>query len=145
MKHLTNLTFVLAIIIFAALGVHCGKEKTLAGPREGPPATLVGSWSWQKSVGGIAGVTLTPQSTGHTQGLVFRSYGICERYRDDTLIVAGQYSIAREKTWAFPDTVAVIYYQNNWQEPQATQIRGDTLELVDLCIDCFGHTYVRVR
>ncbi len=36
------------------------------------PAIIMGKWQWVSSVGGIAGMTYTPASTGATETLVFQ-------------------------------------------------------------------------
>ena len=98
------------------------------------------TWDWVQSRGGIAGVTLTPASTGYTQRAIYRSDGKYELYRNDSLIQSTTYSISQKEINGAPQSVIAYADQSI---PQVLQLRSDTLELVDQCTDCFDHIWVK--
>jgi hypothetical protein len=129
---------------FAGLGVEPGLAgrgswvawKTILDP------VLFGQWKWVKSVGGIAGVELTPPPEQH---LAFGPDGTVARYRDGTLVLSTNYTIVREVQPLFgPDTLDVIHYSGS-SLSQAFTIQHASLILSDQCIDCFVHLYTRIR
>ena len=102
---------------------------------------LYGSWTWAQSSGGIAGITLTPPPSGRIE---FTRNGDFRSFRSDTLLIASMFTIRRERTSFSPDVVPVIHYRDSLRlQPQIYRIRGDSLFLTDLCIDCFSHLYLR--
>jgi hypothetical protein len=107
---------------------------------------LYGSWEWVKSFGGYAGQTRTPESTSETAKVVFLA-NIVQFYRNNTLFSQSRFGMAKEP---FPSSQAgftIEFY--DFQSPsnrQFVSFRGpDTLILSDLCMDCYQHTYSRVR
>ncbi|MFZ1297763.1 MAG: hypothetical protein WAT16_06945, partial [Saprospiraceae bacterium] len=53
---------------------------------------ILGVWNWEKSVGGIGGWTLTPQSENYTKTLYISSNTIKE-YQDDKLQFSTTYEL----------------------------------------------------
>lgn len=104
---------------------------------------LTGTWLWVSSFGGIAGVTITPESEGYD-----RYFGFHLRYKftisqTNGLLKEGTYEIVKEEVNG--EMADVLYLNSGSNElPMKISIVGDTLYLEDLCIDCFGHTYVRL-
>ncbi len=131
-------------LIFCTLSCGCSKQTS---PTEPEPQGIYGSWNWVKSVGGIAGLTITPAAAGYTERLVLKSDNNCESYRNDTLVATTQFTIRREVTLFSLDSVDVIHYAdtNRFMKQIISVIGSDTLGLIDLCYDCFGHTYMRTQ
>ncbi len=104
---------------------------------------LRGTWHWQRSVGGFAGWTLTPDSEGYTQRLRLGPGAQFAFYRADTLAARGTFSIVQE------DDAARIRYQTDsewWLLAFGHTIARrtpDTLVLRDRCADCYTHTFIR--
>lgn len=132
----------LGVLFLGVFSAQCAKRQSPIGPQSDE---LYGYWTWKKSVGGFAGETRTPESTGYTQGLVFEKDGICKMYRDDTLVSYDHYVVVRDQTSWFDDSVYVIRYTRKVHPEQVAFWSRDSLELVDLCIDCYWHTYTRNR
>lgn len=110
---------------------------------------IVGSWEWIGSIGGIAGVTITPDSEGHSAIQIrFRDDKTFSVHRADTLFVDGSYSLEP------PEDQTLLHYQvMRYQATddralfdQLVQIsaRKDTLALVDFCCDGFSSLYSRL-
>jgi hypothetical protein len=106
-----------------------------------PGAYLYQTWDWVQSVGGLAGETLTPATTGYHKRAIFRSDGSYELYRNDSLAVATTYKLNWIKLAAGVDGTVVTYANNDMG--QEMTIRGDTLILQDQCSDCYEHTWIR--
>lgn len=106
---------------------------------------LSGSWNWVKSEGGIAGVTITPASTGYTRNIVYNYNLSYESYKNDSLEFISPFSIYYV-TESPVDTFPVIHYEAlpEYRDQMIFSITRDTLVLSDRCIDCFIHTYVKV-
>ncbi len=110
-------------------------------------AEITGSWQWVVSTGGIAGIMRTPASVGYTRKAVFLPDGMYKEYRNDTLVRAVRFMLVREQTPFHSGLSDVIHYADRATVlPQEVTLEGtDTLRLADLCIDCYIHTYSRIR
>lgn len=112
-------------------------------PADAPGGRLVGSWTWVRSEGGIAGEVRRPPPAVR---LVFGNDGSFAYYKDDTLQARTSYTLVREQSPFGPDTIDVIRFAASDRfQAQAFSISGESLLLSDLCIDCYGHQYVRFR
>lgn len=111
---------------------------------------IIGAWQWIGSQGGIAGVTITPDSEGQSAGEIrFWSDERFSIFRADTLFVEGIYTIAPPEDET-PFGYQVIHNQaDNHQRMfgQLVQInaRRDTLSLIDFCCDGFHSLYSRIE
>jgi hypothetical protein len=102
---------------------------------------LLGSWTWLKSAGGLAYHEFGPPPL-HT--IVFEANGSFSLYQGDSLTSSTTFTIRREVTFFSTDTVDVIRYADSLMfVPQMYSIKDDTLCLSDLCLDCFGHAYIK--
>lgn len=136
-----------AILIFSLLTTlsnGCIRETSPVSPAS---SGIYGTWQWVKSTGGIAGTEQTPGTTGYTVVLVFTADGTYKYYRNTTLIETAHFTIRREQVTGYPNMIDVIHYEHEESHiSQAISFNGkDTLNLGDLCIDCFGHQYIRVQ
>lgn len=102
-----------------------------------------GTWQWDRSVGGLAGWTLTPASEGYTQRLQLGPGHHFAFFRNDSLAAQGTFSVRSD------GNAPVIRYEtpSTWWFFAAGQYVDrngpDTLFLHDRCADCFTHTFVR--
>lgn len=107
---------------------------------------LDGDWIWQWSQGGIAGLTLTPETEGYTLTINFSEPGIYKKYKDGTLISKGSFTLLTDdETYSF-DADFMIAYENEINVNQFVSFEGsDTLILYDECFDCFKHLYIKKK
>ncbi|WP_143149562.1 hypothetical protein [Rhodothermus profundi] len=114
----------------------------LVGPTDTPLPALIGSWEWEVSVGGIAGIRLTPEDAGYTVQLTFHANRTFIWHRSDQPPLTGYYQLfQRNKAW-------YIRYRPSdgrfMPEQRITFIASDTLLLNDRCADCFSHRFHRM-
>ena len=69
-----------AILAIAIAPNGCTSDPT--GSQEQPPESLFGTWVWITAIGGIAGATLTPESTGFTRTIRFTPPNRVELFRN---------------------------------------------------------------
>jgi hypothetical protein len=105
---------------------------------------FVGSWSWVESSGGIAGVTLTPASTGETMTVRFGPDGVAELARNGALVRSVTFTTGASRD---ASTWTVMYDEPLFGgfSSQAASLSGDTLTLVDDCCDGFVYRFERLR
>ncbi|NOW98874.1 hypothetical protein [Mucilaginibacter sp. SG564] len=116
----------------------CNKGKLPAS------TSVMGQWRWVKSVGGIGGFTITPQSSGFTQRYQFNDDSTFRFYRKDTVAAQGKFSIVRNIK-SNPQPIDVLKTGGNGFD-QSLLIRNDTLYLHDIDIaDGYGSIYVRIK
>jgi len=116
----------------------CGDSLAEAGQE------LVGSWNWVESSGGIAGITMTPESTGGTMMLRFHPEGMVELVQNDAV----ERSVAFTTTATKEASTWEILYEAplfGGFESQTAALTGDTLILADGCCDGFVYRFERVR
>jgi len=115
-------------------------------PRPRVPDSLYGSWNWIKSVGGIAGITYTPRSVGYTQKIILSRDNTSRFYKNDSLAIICPFDVYYISL-SQNDSIPVIHYLDTRKtiDQAINFVTADTLILNDTCIDCFSHTYVRIR
>ena len=126
-KYYLLLAFGVITAITFSCGHHAGSGK------------IEGKWKWVKSTGGFAGQTLTPRSEGYEKHIDINGSDYAE-YRDDSLLYKVPYKLEfrRDSTFQY-DTIMVI----NSGIGLGARLRKDTLEIRELCFDCYQHLYVR--
>ncbi|MGF7042220.1 hypothetical protein [Mucilaginibacter lappiensis] len=130
-------TLIFAMITLCSVS-SCNKDKM-------PTSTsIIGKWRWVKSVGGIAGSTVTPQSTGYNLSEEFKADSTFKRFKNDSLIAQGKFSIVRNYKYASTETIDVL--KTGGPDDLAFVIRNDSLFVSDIFIsDGFNTAYVRVK
>ena len=137
-------SFLTSVILLSALIItQCGKSTN-------PPSepTILGNWVWESSIGGIAGTTRTPETEGYSVFLSFMSDSTFTRAMTDTAGIEdsyeGSYYVAYEEIpfWSHIDSAYVLYMDNAM--PAILEMTMSELGLVEMCADCFGHTYLRI-
>lgn len=104
---------------------------------------LVGTWRWVRSTGGIAGVTLTPETEGVTGVLRFGADGTVGWRVDGELRWSTTWVLGRAAEGSSLAGRSVVRYGEpvvGWDE-QAVRIEGGRLVLTDPCCDGFVHEY----
>lgn len=94
--------------------------------------SIIGEWEWVESSGGIAGVTLIPETVGYTKTYDFNSDSTLSVYRNDTLVNKSGFHLK-------DDTLDI----DGENIRQVVEFKTDRLILRDLCVDCFTNTYER--
>lgn len=126
--------------LVGVLAIGVGGCETL--PTSGLMVDLLGEWEWVESTGGIAGVTNTPASTGHTQTLIFRPDGTLEIRRDGAPWMTLAFEIVSHSE---PGEWELRYSGvTNGFDSQHVSVRRHLLVLTDPCCDGFVNRYVRV-
>ncbi|WP_366187418.1 hypothetical protein [Flavobacterium ovatum] len=98
---------------------------------------VFGKWNWIESTGGIAGMPLTPQSTGNTIQLEITKTTI-GKYVDGKLESEQTYTIQIEPS-IFGGEKPMIIYEND--SKSSFEIKNNQLFLNEECNDCFLSTY----
>lgn len=115
--------------------ISCSKEESSKENTE-----LQGYWEWVSSTGGIAGITLTPESTKTRKSIYigndFISFYEGGRQRVDTFVIQNKKSIYNHKE------VPMLVFENYHK---SFEVKGDILELRDEVYDGFVHIYKRVE
>ena len=106
---------------------------------------LDGQWQWVQMVGGIAGETRTPESTGDQMRIEFTERYTYDFYRNDTLLSSEPYVIKMMPSVYLPDSVPTIYIEGGISQAFEFSALNDSLYLFDNCYDCFAHVYYRIR
>ena len=101
------------------------------------------NWEWIQSVGGIGGVVQTPQSQGYTQSIVFDEEGLYTKYRDNTVVRSGTYTITRAVSELDDIEYDMVVFDDGSQPQAVTLLTDNELILREECFDCFTHTYRR--
>ena len=121
---LNLLLIFLVIISFAS----CDKDCVLTKGIEG-------EWVWTKSIGGIGGWTLTPNSEGINKKLIIDAYYYKE-FENDSLIFEDQYDLVVRNSNTYIDFENGLSY--------LIDIENYKLELTEyLWTDGFTHFYLR--
>jgi hypothetical protein len=102
---------------------------------------LIGGWEWVRSVGGIGGNTITPESAGYTKRVHFRRDSTYFEYRNDSLFLSAPFRLFKRAHGT--DSVNVLQIDDS--EPlDIVTVTDTTLDLMDECIDCYLHSYRRL-
>ena len=123
---------ILSIFVVVVAMTSCDEDCTV-------PTTVIGEWTWVKSVGGFAGHTITPESEGYTKQLVIDDHFYTE-YIDDSIDFNTQYDLRVQQDSVF-ETPYVIWFDLGGMV--AYKYEGDQLEIIEVCADCYSHFYSR--
>ena len=104
---------------------------------------LVGYWEWVITTGGIANITLTPDSTGYTRTIVITSDSMYLRYRNDTLRWESSFTVDKREWIVNHDSLNAIIISGSEDLIFWFSDEKDSLYLHSNVVDGFSHTYVR--
>ena len=122
----------LAIIGLTILG--CSKDD------DNSKINLIGNWNWERSSGGIAGTTESPQSTGQSRKLIISSDSI-KGYLNGNLNFKTRYTIENGESLIFNEPREMIIQENGFR--QILNLTGNRLILIGDCNDCFIDEYIK--
>jgi len=132
----TSVMGLVAVMVLVA-GCHQGGKTSV--PCGCTLADIVGAWEWTLTTGGVAGIYVTPESSGEHWTCCFREDGTYEQDRSGEAYEQGRYAIEfREGADHLQHPALVIS-----GDPDRLIERPDagTLILRDNVIDGFEHTF----
>lgn len=126
------------IFIISILAASCSLESS---SNTSSSNSILGTWTWQKSVGGIAGTTLTPESTGTQKKLLFSSDGKVTVYLNNEITATTTYEIKKGPSiFDEKESTLLIFGGNTYVIQFLTE---DSFSLSDNFADGFSSLYKR--
>ncbi len=138
MKTIVSKLFLLSILIISSLG--CTKDKCSQINHDISPIGIKGEWKWVQSVGGFGGWTLTPKTECESRTMVIGD-SIYQEFWDCELVRGGNYRIISKELNVSGDTLVEISSEDI--RFQFAQYNTQELIMVDACVDCYRHFYIR--
>ena len=119
---------------FGVLAAVCGALLSgCSSPVEPPPDSLFGVWEWVRAEGGIAGVTLTPETEGFTRQLRIARPDRIQLDRDGVAEVVTRFELISPQL-RYDEPIL------GQEEHELTLSEGE-LVLTDPCCDGFAYTW----
>ena len=141
--------FYLLLSISVLLVTSCSHsdDAQIEGPRTKGTVGLQGSWNWVASTGSIAGVTITPESSGRTMEVEFTHDAVFNKFVNGKKVYTSPYalrekdSIVQYTTFALFESIGLGF---DHQVEQQFKLEGSgTLWLIDPCCDNFTFEFQR--
>lgn len=141
-NYISKLTFSIIAVFLIACTVNSNQED------ENPDIVtqkLNGEWTWVKSTGSIAGITVTPESSGLTMDIEFTTNHIFNKNVNGNTVYTSPFNIQEDEieftTIAqFPSAGFGLDHQSQ----QQIKFEGDKiLFLIDRCCDNFSFEFVK--
>lgn len=110
--------------------------------------SIIGKWRWVKSVGGIGGFTVTPQSSGYTIRNEFYADSSFKRFQNDSLQINARFRTTANYKYTPTETADILLITGPALDtrPVSYLIRHDTLYLNEIYIaDGYNEVYVRMK
>lgn len=101
---------------------------------------LIGTWEWSESTGGIAGIKLTPESSGTTSKLIITLEKV-KTFKDGNLISEKNYTLSIRPSITSQTDTDQITIGDNYS--QTIKIESDKLSLIDEVYDGYYNIYTR--
>lgn len=134
----------LAILVCSCSTTEKEPEST-SGEKE--EASLTGNWQWVSSSGSIAGITVTPESSGKTMEIEFTQDMVFNKYVDNQLVYTSPYVIQLKDSIIQFTTLALFESLGPGFDHQVEQqfrlINNNSLLLLDPCCDNFTFEFER--
>jgi hypothetical protein len=128
--------YILALIIaFGSLS--CSKTTVAAD-------SLEGTWNWEQSTGGIAGMTIKASEVDSKQ-MIFKVGNGFEFYQNGKLIVKTTYNIETRQSIYSQDKVPQLVFPNDDFMRMSFRFIDGKLDLGDEAHDGFSHSYARKK
>lgn len=129
-----------ALAVLLVSGCDAQEEATSA------PPTLVGTWEWAGTSGGIGGESRVPGQGDARITVQFRADGTAVFHRDGEVSREQRYRISSEVTILGPGELPVLYFDDEeLGRVVGLHESGQTLTLSDNVYDGFSLEYRRVR
>ncbi|MCW5516912.1 hypothetical protein [Muriicola sp. Z0-33] len=145
LKSISNyLLLIISIAICGCTAADREPESTTGGQEQG---TLNGNWHWVRSSGSIAGITVTPESSGKTMEIEFTQDMVFNKYVDNQLVYTSPYVIQLKDSIIQFTTLALFESLGPGFDHQVEQqfrlINNNSLLLLDPCCDNFTFEFER--
>lgn len=141
-KALSRVVMALAVVV---VPMACRSDPTV--PVNELPEALFGSWSWTGASGGIAGVTITPESEGYTLTLVFTAPNQVSLFRDGVVQASTTFEFVPGLEAVSVSRLAQLRYAEGlpgfFQEQWVDVTEAGDLVLSDPCCDGFTYGWSR--
>jgi hypothetical protein len=133
-------------IMFSLILVSCKKDNIVDTQSYiEVPANLIGTWNWQLSSGGYAGITYTPETTGEVRRIDFDTDNNFKYYVNGVLKSESRFHLEKSISIYGNDSVLMLI-KNSWPSKQSLRFRdSDILTLSEEAFDGFEHSYIRVK
>lgn len=128
---------VLLVFSIAFVLASCQKDNGLKN------SSILGSWEWLKSSGGIAGVVYTPETQGYSQLIEFNANDIYKLYRNGQLQNEAHYTLLQDTSILSNTMVDMVQYEDGSRQSFSSSSNDDTLFLREDVFDGFDHIYIR--
>ena len=125
------LLFALSVVLFGC------KDDSPA-----PDNSLVGTWDWVSTSGGIAGITYTPETEHYSSELLIGAEYTYTLYKADTLAFESTYVLPATTPAGYPDDYHYIHIGDG-EYFYAYYVKGDFLYIADVFPDGFATVYHR--
>jgi hypothetical protein len=102
---------------------------------------LSGEYDWIGSSGGIAGLTITPQTEGYTVRFRFSGNQVTV-FRNDSLKATSLFTVRGDEI-TYQPSISVLGFDGGIDTQTFADLPGDTIALRDPCCDRFDHRFVR--
>ena len=104
--------------------------------------SVVGSWKWVESQGGIAGLTIKASESDQRE-MIFDSKGNFTMIQNEKTITQAKYVLKNAKSITSTELKPMITFPNEDAMNLSYEITGNNLYLFEEVYDGFSHTYVR--
>ncbi|WP_255037110.1 hypothetical protein [Lacihabitans soyangensis] len=104
--------------------------------------SVVGSWKWVESQGGIAGLTIKASESDQRE-MIFDSKGNFTMIQNGKTITQAKYELKNAKSITSTELKPMITFPNEDAMNLSYEIKGNNLYLFEEVYDGFSHTYVR--
>lgn len=137
------------IVILALLLCSCsnGDDNLQEGTETGTVTKLVGEWTWVQSTGSIAGITVSPESSGKTMSIQFTAEDVFNKFVDGEEVYTSPFVVEENTiqytTLALFESVGLGF--DHQVEQQFEFREGNILVLTDPCCDNFTFQFVKAQ
>jgi hypothetical protein len=133
-------------IMFSLILVSCTKDNIVDTQSYiEVPTNLIGTWNWQLSSGGYAGVTYTPETTGEVRRIDFDTDNNFKYYVNGVLKSESKFHIEKSLSIYGKDSVLMLITNSLPLRQSIRFPHSDTLTLSEEAFDGFGHQYIRIK
>ena len=137
-----HINFLLLFLFLGNFLLACQKEEEILLEES---TSLVGSWQWVSSTGGLRGQDLqTPASTKTTKIIQFTSDNQFISYKQGLKDQETTYTLLKGKSIYHANGQTDLIHLANRDSRYSYRLEDNQLYLFDECYDCYTHLYVRV-
>ena len=148
-KYFKPLALLLSLFLWSFTGCNNNDGGVIDEDMNAKLVLLAGSWQWVQSTGSIAGVTITPESSGKQMEIEFTNNHVFNKKVDEQLVYTSPFilKIEGDKTIITYTTLALFEGVGLGFDHQVEQelkvINSNKLLLIDPCCDNFTFEFIR--